>query len=344
MNPKPTGTLVLTRRDVAALLTIDECTSAVERAFKLYGEGKTQPPGVLGVPAEDGGFHIKAGILNLDRWYFAAKVNANFPQNSTRFGLPLIQGVIVLCDAENGYPLAVMDSIEITIQRTGAATAVAARYLARPESQTLTICGCGNQGRVSLKALRNLFSFTEVFAFDRDHSQAETFASELSRETTARVMPIAELDEAVRKSDVVVTCTPAKQFFLKDAWVRPGTFIAAVGADSEDKQELEPTLLSRSKVVVDIVDQAASIGELHHSIDVRLMTKNDVYGELGEIVARRKPGRSSPDEIIIFDSTGMALQDVIVAAEVYEKAIHNCLGQLIDFGGVNLEVDQMSTA
>jgi alanine dehydrogenase len=341
---RPNGTLVLTRPDVAALLTIDECTSAVERAFKLYGEGKTQPPGVLGIHAADGGFHIKAGILNLDRPYFAAKVNANFPQNSTRFGLPLIQGVIVLCDAENGYPLAVMDSIEITIQRTGAATAVAAKYLARPESKTLTICGCGNQGRVSFRALHNLFRFKEVFAFDLDHSQAETFVSELSGETTARVILSSEVEEAIAKSDVVVTCTPAKQFFLKEAWVRPETFIAAVGADSEDKQELEPALLSRNKVVVDIMAQAASIGELHHAIDLGLMTKNDVYGELGEIVAGRKSGRSSPAEIIIFDSTGMALQDVIVAAAVYEKAVRNGLGELIDFGGVNVKVDQMGAA
>ena len=335
---------MLTRREVAVLLTVDECTFAVERAFKLYGEGKTQPPGVLGVHAKDGGFHIKAGMLNLDRPYFAAKVNANFPQNSTRFGLPLIQGVIVLCDAENGYPLAVMDSIEITIQRTGAATAVAAKYLARPGSETLTICGCGNQGRVSFRALHNLFPFKEVFAFDLDHSQAEKFATDLSGETTAKLIPTSELEQAVRKSDVIVTCTPTKQFFLKDAWVRAGSFIAAVGADSEDKQELEPALLMRANLVVDILEQAASIGELHHSIDLGLMTKDDVYGELGEIVARRKSGRSSPDEIIIFDSTGMALQDVIVAAAVYEKAVTNGLGQLIDFGGIKTKVDQMSAA
>ena len=249
-----------------------------------------------------------------------------------------------MCDAGNGYPLAVMDSIEITIQRTGAATAVGARYLARPDSKTLTICGCGNQGRVSFRALHNLFSFQEVFAFDLDSSQAETFAGELSGETTAKITLTSELEQAVRKSDVIVTCTPTKQFFLRDAWVRAGSFIAAVGADSEDKQELEPALLTRANLVVDILEQAASIGELHHAIDLGLMTSDDVYGELGEIVARRKLGRSSSDEIIIFDSTGMALQDVIVAAAVYEKAVSNGLGQLIDFGGVNFKVDRMSAA
>ena len=139
MNPD--GTLLLTRGDVAALLTIEECLAAVEHAFKLYGAGKTEPPGIVGVHARDGGFHIKAGLLELRRSYFAAKVNANFPENAKRVGLPTIQGVVVLCDGENGYPLALMDSIEITIQRTGAATGVAAKYLARPDSKTVTICG-----------------------------------------------------------------------------------------------------------------------------------------------------------------------------------------------------------
>src|SRR5215467_12206202 len=122
---KAEGTLLIKRHEVASLLGIEECMAAVEEAFKLYAEGKAAPPGVLGVHVQDGGFHIKAGVLNLGRTYFAAKTNANFPQNARRFGLPLIQGTIVLCDAENGYPLALMDSMEITIIRTGAATGVA---------------------------------------------------------------------------------------------------------------------------------------------------------------------------------------------------------------------------
>ena len=126
---KPEGTLVLRRTDVAALLGIEECIAAVEQAFKLHAEGKTAPPGVLGIHSRTGGFHIKAGLLSINKSYFAAKTNANFPENAKRFGLPLIQGVIVLFDAENGYPLALMDSMEITIIRTGAATALAAKYL-----------------------------------------------------------------------------------------------------------------------------------------------------------------------------------------------------------------------
>jgi ornithine cyclodeaminase/alanine dehydrogenase-like protein (mu-crystallin family) len=139
------GTLLFSRSDVERLLTPDECIAAVENAFRQHGLGKTQPPGILGLHAEDGGFHIKAALLTLDRAYFAAKTNTNFPHNGTRHALPTIQGVVVLCDAVTGQPLAVMDSIAITALRTAATTAVAASYLARKNSKAALICGCGQQ-------------------------------------------------------------------------------------------------------------------------------------------------------------------------------------------------------
>src|SRR5215469_5294185 len=136
MNPEEI--LVLTPLEIRRLLTLEDCIGAVERAFRMYGEGKTTTPAVLGVHLPDGGFHVKAGTLNFGASYFAAKVNGNFPQNRARFGLPTIQGVIVLCDAEKGTPLAVMDSRDITSIRTAAATAVAAKYLARRDSRRVT--------------------------------------------------------------------------------------------------------------------------------------------------------------------------------------------------------------
>lgn len=328
---KPDGTLLLTGRDVAALLTIDECMVAVEHAFKLYGEGRTQSPGILGIQARDGGFHIKAGLLELDRSYFAAKVNANFPENVTRFGLPIIQGVVVLCDGENGYPLALMDSIEITIQRTGAATGVAAKHLARSNSKTATICGCGNQGRISLRSLTKVLPIEKAWVYDRNQAQAQRFANELREELRIDIEAVGDLQTAVRQSDVCVTCTPSKKPFLREDFIAPGTFIAAVGADNPEKQELEPALLGRNRVVVDVLQQCATIGELHHALDAGLITNQDVYAELGEVIAGIKPGRTSSDEIIIFDSTGMALQDVVTAATVYEKAIREGAGIRIHF-------------
>ena len=317
---KQQKTLLLKRGDVTALLGLDECITAVEQAFKLYAEGKTLPPGVLGVHARDGGFHIKAAGLKLARTYFAAKVNGNFFRNTERYGMPNIQGVIMLCDGENGYPLALMDSIEITILRTGAATAVAAKYLARDDAKVATICGCGNQGRIQLKALMKVRALERVYAFDLDHARAERFAGELSDELGIEAQAVSDLAPAARESDICVTCTPSRQFFLKRENVASGTFVAAVGADDERKQELDPHLFAGHKIVVDLLEQCAAIGDLHHALDQGVITRADVHAELSEVVAGKKTGRTSRDEIIIFDSTGTALQDAAAAALVYEKA------------------------
>jgi ornithine cyclodeaminase/alanine dehydrogenase len=207
---------------------------------------------------------------------------------------------------------------------------VGAKYLARPESKTLTICGCGIQGRVSLRALTPLFPIEQVFAYDVDSTRSQKFANDLSTELGIAIEAVDQLQNAVLQSDICVTCTPSKEFFLKREHVAPGTFVAAVGADNENKQELDPTLLAESKVVADLLEQCATIGELHHALDQRVMTKDQVHAELGEVVAAIKPGRTSSDEIIVFDSTGMALQDVVTSALVYEKAMQRGAGTTIE--------------
>jgi alanine dehydrogenase len=313
-------TLLLTPQEVRSLLSMDECIAAVEEAFRAHGEGKAPPPGVLGLHVRNGGFHIKAGILHLSRDYFAAKVNGNFPDNRARFGLPTIQGVIVLCDAEKGSPLAVMDSREITTLRTAAASAVAAKYLARSDAHILTACGCGEQGRAQVKAVSRVVLLQRVFTYDTISSQAERLAQELTAELKIPVTAVLDLASATRQSDVCITCTPSRQPLLGIDDVRPGTFIAAVGADNPMKQELHPSLMARSKIVTDITDQCAVMGDLHHALKAGAATSAGVHAELGEVVAGKKPGRESTEEIIIFDSTGMALQDVAAAAILYEKA------------------------
>jgi alanine dehydrogenase len=328
----PDGTLLLTRRDVAALLDLPDCVAAVEEAFRLHGEGKAPAPGILGFPYPDGGFHIKAAGLPLSRRYFAVKVNGNFSGNPARFDLPAIQGVIVLCDAENGFPLALLDSIEITIARTGAATAVAARHLARKGSAVAAICGCGNQGRVQLRALALACPLERADVFDTDSERAAQLAEELSAELGIDVRPAADLARSVRASDVCVTCTPARGFFLRREDVSAGAFVAAVGADSPEKQELDPLLVASAKLVVDIREQCAEIGELHHAVAQGLMRVENVHAELGEVVAGKRPGRESDTEIIVFDSTGTALQDVAVAAMVYERAVATGAGLRIELG------------
>jgi alanine dehydrogenase len=331
-----TATLMLTRGEVASLLTQDECIVAVEQAFRQYGEGKVAPPGIIGVHVEGGGFHIKAACLDTPRKYFAAKLNGNFCHNHARFGLPAIQGIVVLCDATNGLPLALMDSIEITIQRTGAATAVAARHLARRDSQVATVCGCGNQGRVQFSAITRVAPIRQLFAFDQDTTQAQRFAEEITAGRNIAAQAVADLAVAVEQSDIVITCTPSQHFFLCRDHVRPGTFIAAVGADSPQKQELEPALMRGSKVVVDLLEQCASIGDLHHALEAGAMSRACVHAELGELAAGHKAGRTSEDEITIFDSTGTALQDVAAAVLVYEKALQSGVGTPFRFAAAEL--------
>lgn len=323
--------LLFTPKEIASLLTIDDCIVAVEQAFRLFGEGKALPPAVLSMHVPGGGFHVKAGVLDLDKKYFAAKVNGNFPENPVRFELPTIQGVIVLCDAEKGRPLAVMDSREITSLRTAAVTAVAAKHLARTDSATLTVCGCGNQGAIQALAISRVRSLRKVFVYDTRAEQAERLAQQLAVALGISVTPVSELGAAVRQSDICVTCTTSRSPLLGCDDVSPGTFIAAVGADHPDKQELHPALMAKSKIVADILEQCAVMGDLHHALAAGMVTRTDVYAELGELVAGKKPGRESDQEVTIFDSTGMALQDVAAAVFVYEKALRQGSGVRLDF-------------
>jgi ornithine cyclodeaminase/alanine dehydrogenase-like protein (mu-crystallin family) len=327
----PGSTLLLTRKQVGSLLSIDECIPAVERIFRMHGEGSTSSPGILGVRGQDGGFHIKAGLIGLGRNYFVAKINANFHQNPGRFGLPSIQGLIILADGDRGDPLAVMDSVEITILRTGAATAVAAKHLARIDSTVATICGCGNQGRVQLLSLLTVRPLTRAYFYDLDPARARLLAEEFSGSLSTEPVGQGDLQSAIKKCHICVTCTPSRKFFLERGFVSPGTFIAAVGADSEEKQELDPLLFRQTRIVADVLEQAATIGDLHHALESGVLRRSDVHAELGEIVAGRKAGRISNDEITIFDSTGMALQDAAAAVLVYEKAVRNGTGEFITF-------------
>ena len=323
--------MLLRRSEVEQLLTLPECIDAVEEAFRMQGEGKLPPAGILGVKAPGGGLHIKAALLPHDRTYLVAKLNTNFPRNRTTAALPTIQGLILLCDGENGSPLAVLDSIDITIKRTAAASAVAAKYLARPDSSTATICGCGQQAAAQLGALCAVLPLRKIYAFDLDQAAARNFAIKLSDELELEIEPVRDLGPALQHSAVCVTCTTATEFFVRKEEVVPGTFIAAVGADDTHKQEIDPALMASAKVVADSREQSCSIGDTHHAIAKHLMSKEDVYAELAEIVAGEKPGRTHDADIIVFDSTGVAIEDAVTAALVYKKACAAGVGTRFKF-------------
>ena len=318
--------VILSRSQVSALMRPADYLDAVESGFRSLGEGAAQVPAPWHIEGEGGGFHGKGASLRLERLYVALKLNGNFPGNPGR-GLPTIQGAILLCDGETGTPLAIMDSIEVTMRRTAAATAVAARHLARPDSATILVCGCGDQAPAQLAALLGVLPLKQVLAWDRDRGRAERLS--------AGSLPVAALDdlpEAASKSDLIVTCTTARQPFLTAEMVRPGTFIAAVGADHPGKCEIDPALMARALVVADSMDQCAVMGDLHHAIAAGTMRRSDVHAELAEVVTGARPGRTDTSQITLFDSTGTAVQDVASAVVIYRRALASGAGLRIALG------------
>lgn len=328
---KPDGTLILTARDVRAALELEACIAAVERAFALNARGFGLPPGVLGIHADGGGFHVKAAGLTFSRPYVAAKVNANFPANPGRHGLPTIQGALLLADGETGYPLAVMDSMSITAIRTAAATAVAARHLSNPEASTITVLGCGAQAPEQVAALLRVRNPRRVFVHDVDPDRARRFAAEQGPKHGVAIEAVSDPSSVLRESGVVVTCTSSRSPILREGDVAPGTFVAAVGADNPEKNEISPRLMAASRVVVDHLGQCAEIGDLRAAIAAGAMTKGDVAAELGEIAAGIKPMAFDAGVVTVFDSTGVALQDVAAAAVAYERALAAGRGLTVDF-------------
>jgi ornithine cyclodeaminase/alanine dehydrogenase-like protein (mu-crystallin family) len=241
--------------------------------------------------------------------------------------LPTIQGVVGLFDGTDGRVLALMDSTEITAYRTAAMSAVAGMHLARPHSRAIAIIGCGVQGRYHLRSFKRAMALPTAIVFDRMPGAAAAFAHDLARDLDIDIRIAKSAGDAAAAADICVTCTTAREPVLFRGDVRPGTFVAAVGADNPDKQEMDPDLMAASTVVVDLLDQCAASGDLHHAIAAGAMRKTDVHGELAEIVAGIKPGRRSDSEIAIFDSSGTALQDVAVAVVAYEGAQASGLGR-----------------
>ena len=322
--------LLLDSNDVAALLDYPSCIAAVEGAFLQLSRKEGPGPVVCGVSVANGGFHVKAAALAGPRPYFVAKTNANFPENPSRAGLPTIQGVALLFDGGDGRVLSALDSGELTVRRTAAATAVAAKHLARAGSETVLLCGCGVQGRAHVRALAAVLPISTVFAYDTDPGAAEGARDELADLGSVEILPVRALREHALRADICVTCTPARAPILGPDDVRPGTFVAGVGADHPAKSELSPALLAGALVVVDVEEQCAAMGDLHHALASGLMRRESVHAELGDVIAANRPGRRDPRDIIVFDSTGMALQDVAAAGLAYERAVRQGRGFTFD--------------
>jgi alanine dehydrogenase len=318
--------LILSRATIAGLMDYGAYVDAVEAGFRAAASGAALAPPAAAFHVPGGSYHAKAAAMLVgDPPVMAIKLNGNYPGNPGANGLPTVQGMIYLADATNGRPLALMDSIEITINRTGAATTLAARHLARRDSRVATICGAGVQGRMQARAIAAAARLDTIHVWDIKPDAARSLARDLARELRIDVRPSTDLAVS-RDSDIVVTATSSKAAFLTPDLVRPGTFIAAVGADNSDKSEIVPALYAKAQVVVDSLEQCAEIGDLHHALEAGTVTQAHVHATLAELVAGQKPGRLNDDTITLFDSSGLGLQDVASAAAIYRRALERGVG------------------
>jgi alanine dehydrogenase len=314
-------TLLLNKKDVQHLIAMEEVIPVVEQAFKELTEGKGAMPSKVYLTVKDGDFRAMPAALPGAagmKW-----VNVH-PGNPLK-GLPTVMAVLIYNDPATGYPLAIMDATESTAFRTAATSAIASKYLARKNSTILGIVGAGRQASTHIMAHRLIFDFKEIRVFD------------ISSEAVSRLIkdfpesPIIErsLEETV-KSDIVCTLTPAHQPVVKSKWIIPGTHINAVGADAQGKEELEPSILNDAMVVVDDLRQASHGGEINVPLSKGLFKKQQIHATLGEIITGIKTGRTDNKIITVFDSTGLAIEDIAVARLLYEKARNKGTGLTVN--------------
>lgn len=315
-------TRLFNRSSFAHLLGMEDYIEAVEAAHRSHAEGNFIATNLVHADAPNGEYHIKTGGIIGENAYYGLKANGGFFNNRAKHGLPNILGIIYLSNAENAYPLAIFESSLISKMRTAAATAVAAKYLAPKGAIRLGIIGYGNQAEAHIEALQCVCAIESITISGRNQEKAKAFVEKMNAQLSIPVR-LDSIEATCKGGNVLVTCTPATTPFVQKEWIQKGTFIAAIGADSPGKQELAPTLFAEAKIVGDIKSQIIKVGESQHAIQQGILSEAAIHGELGALIQGDIEGRTSEDEITIYDSTGTALQDIACAAYIYEKLKDN---------------------
>ncbi len=326
--------LLLSDNEVASLLSMDEVIEAVEEAFKEKALGYVQMPPKPYLFYRRYNGDLRAMPSYLERLDISAvKVVNVHPENPKRFNLPTVMAIIVLINPRSGAPIAIMGGRHITAMRTGAAGGIAAKHLARKDSRIVGLVGAGTQARTQLIALLSLYGrFDEVRVWSRTAESRRRYVMEMEKEVDEKteIFPVNSVREAVEEADIIVTTTPSRRPLIKKEWVSEGVHINCIGADAPGKEELDPDILKGAKIVVDSWEQASHSGEINVPVARGIITRDDIWAELGEIAAGIKTGRSSSDEITVFVSTGLAIQDAVTANLAYKKAIERNIGRFIE--------------
>jgi len=321
----------LSTTDLRKILDMNDVLTAVENAFRLKGLGRVQMPPKMYLFFDkfNGDIRTMPSYIE-DIGVSAVKIVNVHADNPKKYKMRTVMATIVLIDPANGAPISIMDGSLITDIRTGAASGVASKYLARKDSRNLGLIGAGTQSRTQLLAILNTFArLDEVKVYDILPEKSKAFAEEANKAYSKRIKKVIASDDpkdAVQGADIIVTCTPSRKPILKDSWISKGQHINCIGADAPGKQELDPAILKRAKVVIDDWEQASHSGEINVPITKGTFSQKDVYGNIGDIVAGRKPGRISHDEITMFCSTGLAIQDAVTAKLAYDEAKKKGIG------------------
>ena len=327
-----TPIVLLSGRDLKRLLRPENTIAALRGTYAGSCRHRGDQGRSVGFTVEGGSIHVKSGLLPGSHLAFASKVNVNLPENAKLRGLPTIQGIVVVSDARDGRPLAVMDSIALTGIRTAATAVLAAQYGARRDSTRAAIIGCGTQARYQLEALRSAFALRTVRVFDIDTARAEAFAAAHCK-SDCTVTPTPSLRAAVAEADICITCTTSKSPVLTEDLDLKGCFVAAIGADNPEKHEIAPGLMRRARILVDDLEACASGGDLNHALSSGAVSKDRVHADLAELASGRKQGRLAADELVIFDSSGSGVQDVAAAWAAYQEADRLGVGLRFDLSG-----------
>ncbi|MHA2191440.1 MAG: ornithine cyclodeaminase family protein [Candidatus Thorarchaeota archaeon] len=327
--------LIISQNEAEKCLPMKDAIEAVKTAYIAFSAGRVQMPPVvhLDVKMYNGEVDIKSGYIE-DLNLIGTKIASGYYDNH-KLGLPPGIGVIVLLDLKTSMPLAIMDGTYITASRTGAAGAIAASLLARKESKTVGVVGAGTQGRMQVLGLKEFFSIERVNVWDIDDASKKRYEKTMPDILNAEVKAMDSVEEVVKNADIIVTVTPSRKALVMAEWIGDGVHINAIGADGKGKQELDPKIMKKaSKIVVDSLDQCKVIGELQHAFGQGIISEENVHAEIGDILSGKKTGRETQDEITVFDSTGLAAQDIAAASVVFQLAQKRGLGKsikLLDF-------------
>ena len=326
-------TLLLNKEDVGRLIDMREVIGTVEEAYKAFNSDQVvQPPYTcIHLPPPRGEIDFKLGYCKANEIISMKSSSGGFPNNPTEYGVPSGMGTILLFDARTGALICVMDGSLITGLRTGAAGAVSVKALARKNARIIASIGTGNQARMQIRAIREVMSIEAIHAWDSHAQTLAQFKADIEREFGIPVVAAASKQAAVQQADILVTTTRGKGSLVEAAWIQPGTHIVAIGTDTYGKQEFEPEIFRGAKIVNDSIAQCIEKGETWHPLNRNIIRREDIHAELGEILLGQKPGREREDEITIFDSTGMAIQDNTTAARIYRNAIASQAGTTFEF-------------